>query len=126
MNEGMAMYLQGMWEAEQEGVPVARKMDEWAGFEGDLRAGAGPPGAYDPRQFGDGNIYYGPALMWQELRERIGDDRFFALLRDWPAARKDRNADRAEYLGWIERHTGEDLSGFFDAWLLGEQTPPRD
>ncbi|NHA01408.1 hypothetical protein G5V59_20485 [Nocardioides sp. W3-2-3] len=66
MNEGMAMYLQGMWEAEQEGVPVADKMDQWADFEASLRASAGPPAAYDPKQFGDGNIYYGPALMWQE------------------------------------------------------------
>lgn len=126
MNEGMAMYLQGMWEAEQEGVPVADKMDEWAGFESQLRAGSGPPAAYDPRQFGDGNIYYGPALMWQELRERIGDRRFFEVLREWPAAQENGTADREEYWAWLERTTGEELSAFFDDWLLGETTPSRD
>ncbi|WP_215812695.1 M1 family metallopeptidase [Pimelobacter sp. 30-1] len=125
MNEGMAMYLQGMWEAEQEGISIDRKMDEWAGFEDDLRAGAGPPGDYDPQQFGDGNIYYGPAVMWQELRKKIGDDRFFALLKDWPASRENRSTDRADYLAWIEKETGEDLGAFFDAWLLDKQSPPR-
>ncbi len=126
MNEGgMAMYLQGMWEAEQEGVTIAQKMDEWAGFEVQLREGAGPPAAFDPKQFGDGNIYYGPALMWQELRERIGDDKFFAMLREWPASQENGNADRQEYWDWIERTTGEELSDFFDDWLLGEETPPR-
>jgi aminopeptidase N len=126
MNEGMAMYLQGMWEAEQEGVPIARKMDEWAAFEPDLRAAAGPPGAFDPAQFGDGNIYYGPALMWHELRERIGEQRFFTMLREWPAAQANDTADRTEYLTWIEETTGEELSAFFDDWLLDRTTPPRD
>lgn len=126
MNEGMAMYLQGMWEAEQEGITVAEKMDDWAAFEVQLREGAGPPGAFDPKQFGDGNIYYGPALMWQELRERIGDEKFFAMLRAWPASQENGNADRQEYWDWIEKTTGEELSDFFDAWLLGEETPSRD
>ena len=125
MNEGMAMYLQGMWEAEQEGIGIERKMDEWAGFEGGLRAAAGPPGAYDPTQFGDGNIYYGPALMWQELREKVGDDAFFRLLREWPAAHENGTADRRQYVAWIERTTGLELSAFFDAWLLDRRTPPR-
>ncbi|HWJ66115.1 MAG TPA: M1 family metallopeptidase [Nocardioides sp.] len=126
MNEGMAMYLQGMWEAEQEGIPVAEKMDQWAAFEPDLRADAGPPGDYDPERFGDGNIYYGPALMWHELRERLGDDAFFEVLREWPAAQENGTADRAEYLAWIEETTGEELTTFFYDWLLGAETPPRD
>lgn len=126
MNEGMAMYLQGMWEAEQEGITIAQKMDDWAAFEVQLREGAGPPAAFDPRQFGDGNIYYGPALMWQELRERIGDDEFFAMVRAWPASQENGNADRDEYWDWIEETTGEELSDFFEDWLLGEETPSRD
>jgi aminopeptidase N len=125
MNEGMAMYLQGMWEAEQEGITVAQKMDTWAEFEGLERKAAGPPGAYDPQQFGSGNIYYGPALMWHELRERIGDERFFAMVRAWPEQQENDTADREEYLAWIEDTTGEEFSAFFDAWLLGKKTPPR-
>lgn len=125
MNEGMAMYLQGMWEAEQEGITVAQKMDQWADFETSLRQGAGPPGAYDADKFGDGNIYYGPALMWQELREKVGDDTFFAVLREWPESKENGNADRDEYWTWLEERTGEELTAFFEAWLLGEQTPGR-
>ncbi|KRA38749.1 hypothetical protein ASD81_09140 [Nocardioides sp. Root614] len=125
MNEGMAMYLQGMWEAEQEGRSVAQKMDEWAAFETDLRDSAGPPANYDADKFGDGNIYYGPALMWQELREKIGDKLFFEVLREWPASQENGNADREEYWAWIEEKTGEELTSFFEDWLLGEQTPTR-
>ena len=52
MNEGMAMYLQGMWEAEDEGITIDQKMDELAAFEGDQREFAGPPADYDPTNFG--------------------------------------------------------------------------
>ena len=55
----------------------------------------------------------------------VGDDAFFAVLRDWPASQENGNADREEYWDWIERTTGEELSAFFDDWLLGEETPPR-
>jgi aminopeptidase N len=126
MNEGMAMYLQGMWEAEQEGVTVDEKMDSWAFQESADREYSGPPGDYDPGKFGDGNIYFGPALMWHELRQQIGDEEFFALVRDWPAEQENGTADREEYLAWIEEQTGEELTAFFDDWLLSARTPPRE
>jgi aminopeptidase N len=126
MNEGMAMYLQGMWEAEHDGRSIDDVMDAWAEFEDEERAFAGPPADYLPKAFGSGNIYYGPALMWHELRQQIGDERFFELVRAWPAANTNGNAGRDDYLPWLEEQTGEELSAFFDAWLLGEQTPPRD
>lgn len=125
MNEGMAMYLQGMWQADQDRRPVDEVMDEWARFEDEERAIAGPPAAYDPQSFGSGNIYYGPALMWHELRQMIGDDEFFRIMRAWPEERTNGSAGRDDYLPWLEEQTGEELSAFFDAWLLGKRTPPR-
>jgi aminopeptidase N len=126
MNEGMAMYLQGMWEAEQQGIPIAEKMDEWARFDRVERRQAGPPAAYFPDSFGSSNVYYGPAVMFQELREKVGDRRFFAMVRGWPAANDNGNAGRQEFLAYMEESTGEELSAFFHAWLLGRTTPARD
>lgn len=126
MNEGMATYLQGMWEAEQEGISIDQKMDEWAYAESADRRYAGPPGDYDSENFGSSNIYFGPALMWHELREELGDEVFFELMRTWPAEQENDTADRKEYLSWIEEQTGEELTAFFDAWLLSPTTPPRD
>jgi len=126
MNEGMAMYLQGMWEAEQSGIGIDDQLARYAAIEEGSRAESGPPAAYDAGEFGEGNIYYGPALMWHELRERIGDDAFFRLMREWPAARDNRSTGRDDYWAWLEEETGEELTGFFDAWLLGDTTPPRD
>jgi aminopeptidase N len=124
MNEGMAMYLQGCWQAEADGRTVDAVMNDYAAFEGAMRAESGPPAAYDPKQFGDGNIYYGPALMWHELRKRIGDVAFWKVVRDWPARDPETNASRDEYLDWLVDHTHVDRS-FFEDWLLSPTTPPR-
>ena len=89
-----------------------------------MRAEAGPPAAYDPAQFGNGNIYYGPALMWHELRKKIGDEKFWQVVRDWPAHDPDTNAGRDQYFTWLVQRTGVDRS-FFEDWLLSPTTPER-
>ena len=125
MNEGMTMYLQGQYEADSSGTDIDDVMDTWAAAEPGMRAESGPPGDYDPTTFGQGNIYYGPALMWHELRKKIGDDAFWKMVKAWPQVNARGNATREDYLDWIEEETGEELTSFFDAWLLGDKTPPR-
>jgi aminopeptidase N len=124
MNEGMAMYLQGCWQADTDGRTVDSVMDEYADLEGPMRQEAGPPAAYDPTLFAEGNVYYGPALMWHELRKRIGDDAFWKMVRAWPARNPETNASRDEYLDWLVRRTHVDRS-FFEDWLLNPTTPQR-
>lgn len=125
MNEGMAMFLEGAWTAEADNTTIESVMDDWAELEPRLRSEYGPPAAYDPDAFGGGNVYYGPALMWDELRKRFGDDEFWRLVREWPATHDNGSADYDEITTWWSEQTGEDLSGFFDDWLLGETTPER-
>ena len=124
MSEGMAMYLQLCWQAQEDGRPLDAVVNDYATREAAARAKAGPPAAYDPTQFAADNVYFGPALMWHELRKRIGDTAFWKLVRDWPAHVDDRSATRDEYVDWLIHHTDVDRS-FFDAWLLGPTTPPR-
>ena len=119
MDEGWAMYFNTMWEAENLGGTLDERMDQLAAEEEVERLSDGPPG--DP----DGTIYSGPALMWQELREDIGDEAFFDLVRTWPEQKRNGTADREEYLAWVEQETGLELTAFFDAWLLDQRTPDR-
>jgi aminopeptidase N len=125
MNEGMAMYLQAMWEADQSGKPLDLTMDEWARDDQDMREFAGPPGDYDVDKWGDNNVYYSAALMWHELRKRLGDDRFFDAIRAWPESQENHSSNQEALVRFFEERTGEDLSSLFDAWLLSEDTPPR-
>jgi len=68
MNEGMTMYLQLVFRAEQTGQSIDGVMAPVRRYDQSLRKEAGPPGAYNPAMFGSSNVYYGPALMWNALR----------------------------------------------------------
>ena len=48
--------------------------------------------AYDPTTFAERNVYYLPAVMWHQVRARLGDDEFFRLVREWPATHDNENA----------------------------------
>ncbi|HEY0950012.1 M1 family metallopeptidase [Nocardioides sp.] len=125
MNEGMATFLQGAWLAQDRGVSITDVMDSWAPVEARERTAAGPPAAYDPEAFAASNVYYGPALMWDDLRQRLGDEEFWRLVAAWPDVYADGNADYNKITTWWTEQTGEDLTGFFDAWLRGATTPER-
>jgi aminopeptidase N len=123
MNEGMTMYLQLVYESEQTGRDLDGRMDELRPYDQQLRDESGPPADYDPASFGDGNVYYCPALMWHELRHKVGDDIFWRLVREWPRTAAYGNANRDQWIAWWEEQTGEDLQDLFDAWLYGATTP---
>jgi aminopeptidase N len=124
MNEGMALYLaEGNWVADHEGKPLASVLAQWSGSEPLLRMQSGPPGAYDPSTFGQGNIYYGPALMWDEVRQRVGDATFWRLVREWPRAHAETSTDRAALVGWWSRQSGQDLAPLFRSWLMDRSSP---
>ncbi|HET8959333.1 M1 family aminopeptidase [Nocardioides sp.] len=124
MNEGMAMYLQVLWEDQEYGIDIDEKLAEFAAADGAERSAAGPPADYDPATFGEGNIYYLPALMWDEVRTRVGDDRFWQAVRAWPRSHDNANAGYDDIAAWWSRKAGDDLRPLFDAWLLGRRSPP--
>jgi aminopeptidase N len=124
LNEGMTMLMQALWEADNKGDRIGVTITQWRGMDQDLRDDYGPPGAYDEAQFGGSNIYYSPALMWNELRLELGDDDFFRIARSWLAAYDNQSVTRDDIYAHWEKETGLELSAFFDAWILGRTTPP--
>ncbi|MEO5661814.1 MAG: M1 family metallopeptidase [Nocardioides sp.] len=125
LNEGMTMLMQGLWESDHRGEPIKSRIAGWRALDQGLREDYGPPGAYDRAQFGGSNIYYSPALMWNELRLELGDDEFFRIARAWLAAYDNKSVTRDDTFAHWEKESGLELSAFFDAWILGQQTPPR-
>jgi hypothetical protein len=119
----MTMLMQALWEADHKGDRMGTTIAHWRAMDQDLRDDYGPPGAYDKAQFGGSNIYYSPALMWNELRLELGDDDFFRIARSWLAAYDNRSVTRDDIYAHWEKETGLELSAFFDAWILGDSTP---
>jgi len=123
MNEGMTMYLQAIWESENYNVALKDILGDWDGFAQQIRDEAGPPADFDPVAFAEGNAYYLPALMWDQLRSELGDETFWELVRAWPQEHDNQNASYDEITAWWSEKSGEDLRPFFDAWLLNDTQP---
>jgi len=123
LNEGFAMYFQQWYETDTGRAVYGGGMGQWAFYDQLSREVSGPPGDYDPANFGDSNVYLGPALMLDTIRQRIGDARFEQLLVDWAADHEGRTVDRETFETWWSEESGRDLEPLIDRWLDSPRTP---
>ncbi|WP_025156791.1 M1 family metallopeptidase [Leifsonia aquatica] len=122
LNEGFACYAEWIW-SESSGGPSANTLART--HHALLRmkphdlvlADPGPDTMFDDR------VYKRGACTLHALRNRIGDDRFFSLLRDWSAAYQFGTVDTAEFETFAAGYADEPLDDFFDAWLRGTRLP---
>ena len=124
INEGWAMYMQQWYERDLGGYEYAGGMRQWRSYDNASRLTAGPPANYDAHYFGDLNVYLGPAMMLDKIRQRIGDEQFAEFVKAWAADHAGQNVDRADFTRWADRTTGEDLTALIDRWLDSPTTPP--
>lgn len=126
LNEGFATYAEAYYRASHGGPSIgswlrelysitcqAPRSDFWA-------LDLSNPGA--SRIF-DGAVYDRGAMVLGALRNRIGAVEMRDLLRTWVAEHRDGNASVAEFEALAESETGQDLDGFFDAWLRSGRAP---
>ncbi|MEV6525129.1 M1 family metallopeptidase [Longispora sp. NPDC051575] len=122
LNEGWAMYAQLLWEDERDHVTDAQ-LETWLRKrDADLRAKVGPPGHPKADSFAESNVYLCPAAMLHEIHQAVGDEKFYAMARDWIAQNKG-SQDRASFVAFVNRHTGQDFTALIDAWLDSPTTP---
>lgn len=123
MNEGMATYIGDLWQDHVSGHAPGTEVRRNARDDDGWRAIYGPPGDYQHDAFGALNVYDPPATMWQRLRHRLGDTRFWRLVRAWPRSHAMRSTNRRVLARWWSRESGQDLRPFFHAWLMGRRDP---
>lgn len=123
LNEGWAMYMQQEFETDTGRPPFAGGLEAWRPFDQASRKVAGPPGDYNPESFGALNIYLGPALMLDEVRQRVGDATFDELAKAWAADHENENVDRQVFESWLNDETGEDFGPLLHKWLDSAKTP---
>lgn len=123
LNEGWAMYLQQAFEHDTGQESYAGGMSHWRPLDEASRARSGPPGHYDPQTFGDVNVYLGPAMMLDKIRQRVGNTAFTALTKAWVREHEYGNVSRQEFVTWLDAKTGQDFRGLVDSWLDSPTTP---
>jgi aminopeptidase N len=124
INEGFARYSQWLW-SEKEGEGTAQELADWVYA---TRAADDPfwtvkPGDPGPEKQFDIAVYDRGALAVHALRNAIGDEDFFAVLKGWPAERAYGNAKVSDFVSYAERISGKPLAGLFDTWLYQPSKP---
>ncbi|MEU8591661.1 M1 family metallopeptidase [Streptomyces sp. NPDC048664] len=124
INEGFARYAQWLW-SEHEGEGTTRELADWvyASHPADdafWTVAPGDPGAEG--QF-DAAVYDRGALAIQALRDTVGDDAFFAILKGWPSTHAYGNASVADFRTYAEKVSGKPLASLFDTWLFQPSKP---
>ncbi|MER7758486.1 M1 family metallopeptidase [Streptomyces sp. NPDC097619] len=124
INEGFARYSQWLW-SEKEGEGTAQELADWVYA---TRPAEDPfwqvkPGDPGPENQFHGAVYDRGALALQALRNEIGDEKFFAVLKGWPTEFAHGNASVAEFTRYAERISGKRLAGLLDTWLYRSGKP---
>jgi aminopeptidase N len=128
LNEGFATFSEWIYAERHGGPSAAENFDELYSvpeshpfFEA-LWFPA-PAALEHPRQLFHTPVYDRGAMTLQALREKIGDESFFGLLRRWYADNKYGNVSTEDFIALAEEVSGRDLEAFFDAWLFEEGRP---
>ncbi|MFE9064585.1 M1 family metallopeptidase [Streptomyces violaceusniger] len=130
LNEGHAVYYQGLWSQEAHGTDPADAMksayrDATAqlrkqGPVADPRLGAFMPKDMAPYGWG---AYEGGALVLYALRQKVGEATFQRIERAWVAEHRDSTAGTADFIRLASRVAGRDLGPFLRSWLYSTKLP---
>jgi aminopeptidase N len=122
LHEGFACYAEWLW-SERSGGPSA---DELAHrYHALLRHEPQDLLLTDPgpRRMFDDRVYKRGALTLHALRGRLGDEKFFALLKDWTTRHRHGTAVTDDFTGLAANYSDEPLRPLWDTWLYSTDVP---
>ena len=124
LHEGFACYAEWLWSENSSGPTadaLARHYHQRlaAAPQDLLLADPGPKDMFDDR------VYKRGALTLHALRGVLGDDKFFALLRDWTTRYRHATAVTDDFTGLAANYADVPLRPLWDAWLYSTGVPRR-
>jgi len=127
LNEGFATYLSLVWATEIYGYDVTEiVLNDWYAQISDPDFVSTAPDAIgDPsvENLFHGAVYLRGALTLHALRQRVGDEVLFDMIRTYFQRFKDSNAAIEDFIALANEVSGEDLSDLFDVWLYQKVVP---
>lgn len=74
----------------------------------------------------NGIVYQKGGWTLHMLRAQLGDEKFWAAIREYYRRYRDSNASTADFERTVEETSGQDLKWFFDQWLYRAGSPTID
>ena len=124
LNEGFATYAEWLWSEKSGGETAQQTFDGLYASRGARSGWRVKPGDPGKKDLFSSAVYQQGGMTLHALRITIGDQKFFPLLKQWAAKKQDGNATTAEFVALAQQVSGENLQGFFDAWLFKGTKPP--
>lgn len=114
--EGLATYIQLMWETQNDPEELAMRMATVQSVvEGNDKSYPlnNPP----PEYLFELNIYYQGAWIFHALRQELGDEAFFGGLRAYVEQYGGKTASDADFQRIMEEVSGRSLESFFQGYF---------
>jgi aminopeptidase N len=126
LNEGAATFMEWRYAEQHGGKPAAQTLltsyDNIETSDAFWQLSLTDPGA---AHIFDDPIYDRGAMTLQALRNRIGEEKFWQLIRTWLETKAGGNVTSEEFEALASQVSGQDLTGFFTAWLRTPAKPAR-
>lgn len=126
LNEGFASYLEWLHQERHGGLSVHENlMDAWSMTPASSSFWTVAPAAPGAANIFDSAVYSRGAMALAALRHRLGAGTMRTLLTAWLARQAGKSVRTRDFVALAEEISGEDLDGFFEAWLHAERRPDR-
>jgi aminopeptidase N len=124
LNEGFATWAEWNWIEHTGGPTTARQLRDLLKIpRGDRRFWRPAPGDPGAKHMFDETVYVRGAMTLEALRQKVGNDLFFAILRRWVAEHRYGNATTDDFIATSESESGQQLDEFFRIWLFDPAKP---
>ena len=124
LNEGAATFMEWRYSEQHGGQSAAQTMRDRYNAIGSSdsfwRVSIGDPGA---ASIFHEAVYDRGGMTMQALRERIGDEKFWLLIRTWLDHKSGGNGTSEEFEALAAQVSGQDLTDFFTVWLRTQTKP---
>ncbi|MGH9716018.1 MAG: M1 family aminopeptidase [Candidatus Acidiferrales bacterium] len=130
LNEGFATFFENYWLEHKNGADAAA-YEYWTEQNRWFREKRLFPVPILTRDFDDstaydGNTYQKAGWVLKMLREKLGDDEFFAALHHYLEANRGQNVVTADLQKAIEQSTSVNVDRFFHQWIYRAGAPEFD
>ena len=124
LNEGFATYAEWLWE-EYEGRATPQEIFQatYDAIPADDPFWALTIGDPTVDHLFDEPVYVRGAMTLQALRDQVGDDAFWTIVRQWAATHSGGNVTTDEFIALAEQVSGQQLDDLFDTWLFTDTKP---
>lgn len=119
LNEGFANYSEILYSEAYEDLDIERETENNRNQAESLGAPSDP----GPEDLFNQTIYIRGGLVLHALRLEIGDDAFFAFMREWIDRFADSVASTQDFIDLAEEISGQDLGDLFAGWLFSDDVP---